>query len=314
MAQGKAEARKPKSTVITLKVSNENGQPFAGAGIVLGEGIVHTETDANGSVTLTANSIQEFITINAPGYEPQVVVVSDAINNPSVKLVKSVLFKTTEDDVNLPYLTVKKRQLTGSTSVFNAVTLDRYPSTDIRNALTGLVTGMEVYERDGSPGMSAEEKLNTYGATEKVGLYSRGTSLMYIIDNVRMDITEAQLDPGEIESVSLVRDIVAKTMYGPAAANGIVYIKTKRGKQNERLLNVNLEQGVSTIDRLPEWVSGADYARLNNIAKTNSGITTGLFTEDDIAAFANNDPYDMNHPSVDFMGMTLKEKQIIHPC
>jgi TonB-linked SusC/RagA family outer membrane protein len=309
MAQGKAEGRKPKSTVITLKVSNENGEAFAGAGIVLGEGLVHTETDEKGAVTLTANSIQEFITISAPGYESKVVVVSDLLKDPAVKLVRSKMFMTTDDDVNLPYLTVKKRHLTGSTSVFNAVTLDRYPSTDIRNALTGLVTGMEVYERDGSPGMSAEEKLGSYGAVEKVGLYSRGTSLMYIIDNIRMDITEIQLDPGEIESVSLVRDIVAKSMYGPAAANGIVYIKTKRGKENERLLNVNVEQGVSTIDRMPEWVSGADYARLNNIAKTNSGITTGLYTEDDIAAFANNDPYDMNHPSVNFRDMTIKNSR-----
>jgi TonB-linked SusC/RagA family outer membrane protein len=155
--------------------------------------------------------------------------------------------------------------------------------------------------------MSAEEKLGSYGASEKVGLYSRGSSLMYIIDDVRMDITEMPLDPNEIESVSLVRDIVSKTMYGPAAANGIVFIKTKRGKKNERVLNVNLEQGVSIIDRMPEWVSGAEYARLNNLAKKNSGITTGFYTEDDITAYANNDPYDMNHPSVDYRNLLIKD-------
>ena len=111
-----------------------------------------------------------------------------------------------------------------------AQVLDKYPSADIRNALTGLVTGMEVYERDGSPGMSAEEKNGTYGGSEKVGLVlSRNKPDVYH-RRVRMDITEMPLDPGEIESVSLVRDIVAKTMYGPAAANGIVFINTKRGK------------------------------------------------------------------------------------
>jgi TonB-linked SusC/RagA family outer membrane protein len=308
-AQNRAEARKQKSSVITLKVTNEKGEAFPGVQIILGEGLIHTETDASGAVSLTIQSAQEYVTITNPGYEPQVLIVSDLTSNPVVQLVRSKMYMTTSDDVNLPYLTVKKRHLTGSTSVFDAITLDRYPSTDIRNALTGLVTGMEVYERDGSPGVSAEEKLGSYGAAEKVGLYSRGTSLMYIIDDVRMDITEMPLDPGEIESVSLVRDIVAKTMYGPAAANGIVFIKTKRGKKNERLLNVNLERGVSTIDRLPEWVSGADYARLNNLAKTNSGITTGLYSEDDIAAFALNDPYDMNHPSVNWQDMTLKNNR-----
>ncbi len=310
-AQTRAEVRNQKTSVITLRVTDENGAPFAGVGIILGEGLVHTETDAAGTVVLTIQSQSEFVTISSPGYEPQVLVIGELTSAPSVQMVKSKMFMTTSDDVNLPYLTMKKRHLTGSTSVFDAVALDRYPSTDIRNALTGLVTGMEVYERDGSPGMSAEEKLGTYGSlfAEKVGLYSRGTSLMYIIDDVRMDITEMPLDPGEIESVSLVRDIVSKSMYGPAAANGIVFIKTKRGKKNERLLNVNLEQGVSTIDRLPEWVSGADYARLNNLAKTNSGITTGLYSDTDIDAYALNDPYDMNHPSVNYQDMLINKNR-----
>lgn len=308
-AQNKTEVKKQKAIVLTLKVSDEKGDVISGARIVLGEGLLHTQTDKTGTVSFTIQSDNEFVTIASPGYEPQVLLVNDLITNPSIKLVRSKLFMTTADDVPLPYMTIKKRHLTGSTSVLDANVLDKYPSTDIRNALTGLVTGMEVYERDGSPGMSAEEKLGSYGAAEKVGLYSRGSSLMYIIDDVRMDITEMPLDPNEIESVSLVRDIVSKTMYGPAAANGIVFIKTKRGKKNERLLNVNFEQGVSIIDRMPEWVSGADYARLNNLAKKNSGITTGLYSEDDIAAYAKNDPYDMNHPSVNYRDLMIKDNR-----
>jgi TonB-linked SusC/RagA family outer membrane protein len=305
-AQDKAETRKLKSVNVTLKVTDEKGDALPGAGIILGEGLVHTETDLMGTVILKVQGDREFVTISSPGYESQVMLVSDLITNPNIQLVKSKLFMTTNDDVPLPYMTIKKRHLTGSTSVLDANVLDKYPSTDIRNALTGLVTGMEVYERDGSPGMSAEEKLGAFGAAEKVGLYSRGSSLMYIIDDVRMDITEMPLDPAEIESVSLVRDIVSKTMYGPAAANGIVFIRTKRGKKNERVLNVNFEQGVSMIDRMPEWVSGADYARLNNLAKKNIGFTSGFYSEDDIAAYAKNDPYDMNHPSVNYRDLTIK--------
>ena len=308
-AQNKTEAKKQKTGVVKLTITDEKGGAIAGAGIIVGEGLVHTQTDKTGTVSLAVRSDREFVTISSPGYEPQVLVLGELAMEQSVKLVKSKLFMTTADDVPLPYMTVKKRHLTGSTSVLDADVLDKYPSTDIRNALTGLVTGMEVYERDGSPGMSAEEKLGSYGASEKVGLYSRGSSLMYIIDDVRMDITEMPLDPGEIESVSLVRDIVSKTMYGPAAANGIVFIKTKRGKKNERVLNVNFEQGVSVIDRMPEWVSGADYARLNNLAKTNSGITTGLYSDADIEAYAKNDPYDMNHPSVNYRDLLIKDNR-----
>lgn len=308
-AQNNPASKKQKAVVVTLKVTDEQGDVIAGAEIVLGEGLVHIQTDQKGSVSLNVQNDREFVTISSPGYEPQVLLVNEIIINPAIHLVKSKLFMTTNDDVPLPYMTIKKRHLTGSTSVLDALVLDKYPSADIRNALTGLVTGLEVYERDGSPGVSSEEKLGSFGASEKIGLYSRGSSLMYIIDDVRMDITEMPLDPNEIESVSLVRDIVSKTMYGPAAANGIVFIKTKRGKKNERLLNFNFEQGVSIIDRMPEWVSGADYARLNNLAKMNSGITTGLYSEDDIVAYAKNDPYDMNHPSVNYRDLMIKNNR-----
>ena len=305
-AQNKPGEKKQKLNVITLKVTDEKGMAIPKTEIILGEGLVHLETDQTGSASLAVQSDREFVTISSHGYEPQVKLLSDLLEKPDVQMIKSKLFMTTDDDIPLPYMTMKKRHLTGSTSVLLGNTLEKYPSTDIRNAMTGLVTGMEVYEKDGSPGISAEEKLGAFKAEEKVGIYSRGSALMYIIDDVRMDITEMPLDPNEIESISLVRDIVSKAMYGPAAANGIVFIKTKRGKTNERILNVNVEQGISVIDRFPEWVSGADYARLNNLAKKNSGFTSGFYTEEDIAAYEKNDPYDMNHPSVNYQDMLIK--------
>lgn len=304
-AQPKSQARRPNVKIYTIKVSDELGAPLSKASVVLGEGLIHTETNDAGEVSFTSQSDREYITISMRGYEPQVLLVSELLGDQEVNLKKSKLFMTTEDDVLLPYFTVKKRHLTGSTSVFKGNILEKYPTTDIRNSLTGLVTGMEVYERDGSPGISAEEKLGAYGASEKVALYSRGYSLMYIIDGVRMDITEMPLDPNEIESVSLVRDIVAKTLYGPAAANGIVFITTKRGKINERILNVNVESGVNMIDRFPEWVSGAEYARLNNLARTNSNLTP-LYSDEDIKAFELNNPYSLTNPSVNFRDMLIK--------
>lgn len=305
-AQDKSGTKKQKLNIIIIKVTDEQGVAIPKAEIILGEGLIHTATDLTGNVSFPVQSDREFVTISSHGYEPQVKQISDLQEISVVKMIKSKLFVTTDDDVPLPYLTIKKRYLTGSTSVLSGNMLEKYPSTDIRNAMTGLVTGMEVYEKDGSPGISAEEKLGSFKAEEKVGLYSRGSSLIYIIDDVRMDITEMPLDPSEIESISLVRDIVSKAMYGPAAANGIVFIKTKRGKQNERILNVNIEQGVSAIDRLPEWVSGADYARLNNLAKKNSGFTSGFYTDEEIEAFAQNDPYNMKFPSVNYQDMLIK--------
>ncbi|HKU53445.1 MAG TPA: TonB-dependent receptor plug domain-containing protein, partial [Nitrospira sp.] len=263
-----------------------------------------TETDENGESSFKALP-GDFVTVSRPGYEKSVLLAGDLVSDPVVVLDHLKLFMTSDDAVPLPFMTLKKRQITGSSNVIRGNSLDKYPSTDIRNAFTGLATGMEVQEINGSPGISAEETLSLFGIGEKVNISSRTLGMMYIIDEIPTNITEMPLDPGEIESVTVVKDVVGKSMYGPAAANGIVFIKTRRGHVNERVLNANAEFGVSAIDRMPKWVSGADYARLNNIARANSGLPA-QYTDADIEAYAQNNPYDLYHPSINFRDMMLK--------
>lgn len=212
---------------------------------------------------------------------------------------------TSEDNIPLPYMTLKKRNITGSSTIITGDQLEKYPSTDIRNAMSGLATGLQVSERNGAPGMTAEENNGSYRYMEKVSVTSRGYRMIYIVDDVPMDATEAQIDPAEIESMTIIKDIVGKAMFGSAGAGGIILIKTKRGRTNERLLNVNIENGVSSIDRMPGWASGSEYASLNNIAR-KADLLKENYSTDDIAAYAKNDPYDMYHPSVNYRDLMLK--------
>jgi len=301
-----AQEAKPKvkSIDIALLVTDSLGKPVAGAAVVVGEGFIHKETAQDGKVTFNA-SATDFITITHAGFEKAVVVAGELPDNKTVVLTQAGLFLTADDAIPLPFMTVKKRRITGSTGLITGSMLEKYPSTDIRNAFTGLATGLDVRELNGSPGISAEEELAVFGIGEKVNIAARGLNVMYIIDEIPTDITEMPLDPGEIESVTVIKDVVGKSMYGPAGANGVIFIKTKRGRQNERILNANVEYGVNTIDRMPGWVSGAEYAKLNNMARANSGLEP-LYDESDIAAYAKNDPYDMYHPSVNYRNMMLK--------
>jgi TonB-linked SusC/RagA family outer membrane protein len=299
---------KPGKKVITvsvsLKVVDDNGIPIPKAKVIIGEGVIHAMTDENGAYSFMAFP-DDYITISAPGYEKNVSSVEKIIESNTVKLSKAKLFMTSDDDIPLPYMTQKKRHITGSSNVVTGDQLEKYPSTDIRNAFTGLVPGLQITEYNGSTGISPEEKLGVYRITEKIGVSARGRSMTYIIDNTLTDITETPLDPSEIESVTVIKDIVGKTMYGPIGADGIIFIKTKRGKANERILNVNLEDGVAVIDRFPGWVSGAEYATLNNQARENDLLKKN-YLDSDISAYSKNDPYDMYHPSVNFKDMMLK--------
>lgn len=300
-AQEKVKAAKIIS--VSLKVTDDNGASIPHAQVVIGEGLIHAETDANGTFTFMAYP-NDFVTISALGYEKSVSLVQNILVDNSIKLKKSKLFMTSEDEIPLPFITEKKREISGSETVLRSNQLEKYPSNDLRNAFTGLVPGLRINENDGSPGITAEEKNGSYRITEKIGVSARGRSLMYIIDGIPMDITEMPLDPQQVESVTVIKDIAGKAMYGPMAANGIILIKTKRGRANEKVLTVNVEDGISMIDRFPMWESGSGYAQLNNQARQNSGLTP-LYSATDIDAYALNNPNDLYHPSVDYRGMML---------
>jgi len=303
IAQEKAEKKK-KTIELSLKVTDENGNPIPNAQVVVGEGIIHAQTDAEGIFKFNGFP-DDFVSVSNTGYDKSTFIVDQLLTNSNIKLKKSKRQMNSDDDVPLPFITKKKRNMTGNTTVLTSSQLEKYPSNDLRNALTGLVNGLEVRELNGQPGLSAEETSSRFGFSQKIDVGARGRTMMYIIDDIPTDITEMPLDPNEIESISIVKDIVGKSMFGPAAANGIVFIKTKRGKVNERILNVNIENGVSIVDRFPGWANGADYARLNNQARQADGFLP-RYTDNDIAAYALNDPYDRVHPSVDYKKMMLK--------
>jgi len=297
---------KPKPVTVNLKVTDEMGNPIPKATVVVGEGIIHAETNDTGAFDFQALP-EDFVTVSSYGYSKSVSLVGSIIEN-NIVLKKAKTFMTSDDIVPMPFMNIKKRQATGGYNVFRTSDLEKYPTNDLRNAFAGIANGLEVVERDGSPGLNAEEQLGLFRVTEKVNLSTRGRNPVFIIDDIATDITEMPLDPQEIESVTVIKDIVGKAMLGPRGADGIIYVKTKRGKVHERVMNVNAEEGVGVVDRFPGWASGADYARLNNTARTNSGLQP-LYNESDIAEYSKNDPYNLYRPSVDFRKMMLKNSK-----
>ncbi|MDQ6477947.1 SusC/RagA family TonB-linked outer membrane protein [Dyadobacter sp. LHD-138] len=301
------EEKKQKPVTVNLKVTDEKGDPIPEAMIIVGEGTIYAQTNASGDFDFEALP-EDFVSISSYGYSKSVFLVNDIITNSVITLKKAKPFATSEDVIPMPFMDIKKRFATGSYQTLKTSDLEKYPTNDLRNAFSGLINGLEVIERDGSPGLNAEEQLGNFRVTEKIGLSVRGRSPIFVIDDIPTDITEMPIDPQEIESVTVIKDIVGKAMLGPRGADGIIYIKTRRGKVNERVLNVNAEEGVSLIDRFPGWASGTDYAKLNNLARSNSGLAP-LYNESDMGAYAKNDPYDMYHPNVDFRKMMLKNSK-----
>ena len=288
-----------------LKVTDESGAPLSDVQVFVGKSFVYNTTDAEGVVIFKADK-NEAVKIVKDGFE-RVTLTTDRL--PSViRLEKTVLFKGAEDDINYPFLTYKKRHTTTGEYVISGEDLKSYPTSDLRNALVGLIPGLDVVEKNGSPTFSVMEQAASGALGAKVGMSMRGYSPIFIIDGLEVDITEIPLDPDEIESITIVKDIVGKTMYGPRAGDGIINIVTKRGVPDEFTVHASVESGVSIVDRFPEWVSGADYARLNNLARINSGMDP-LYSDQDINRYAKNDAYDLFYPSINFRDLLWKDNR-----
>lgn len=286
-----------------ITVTDENGKTLANTQIVVGEGEKYLTTNQLGYAVFEAN-MSDFVKISNQGYEELIVPAEKIAGKSKLELKKLTPFTSEKDNIILPYSMQKKRNITGSTIVISGNELERYTGTDIRNAFTGLAAGLEVRELNGSPGLNVIERYNSN--PEKVDVQLRGRSPIFLVDGIPTDMTEMPLDPSEIETVTIIKDIVAKAMYGPVAADGIVLIKTYRGKVNDRTIRVNAEKGTSLVDRMPAWTNGADYARLNNLARANSGLNT-LYTEDAIAKYESNDGYNMYYPSNNFSNQMFKK-------
>ena len=198
----------------------------------------------------------------------------------------------------LPYGNNYSKSLsTGGSSVFYEEDINKYPSSDFRNALTGVIPGLVITEASGMTGLMSD------GA--RGGMNFRGLAPKFVVDGQPVYLTEVQLDPEEIESMTFVKDVLDKSLFGARSSEGVLYITTKRGLQAGKMIRVGVESGVSVIDRMPEYVGGAEYASLQNQARDAAGYPV-LYTQDDIDAYALNRPDDLIHPSVDWRGLMFK--------
>ena len=196
-------------------------------------------------------------------------------------------------------------QTTGSGLSVNIPKLETKVAGDLRNRLTGVVPGLDVRELSGGfePSGYATYSMND----SHLQLTMRGnTDLMCIVNDMHIPFSELLLDPDQIESITVLTDVVDRAKYGPLATNGALLIRTKQGGYNTPMrVHVDMESGISMADRVPEWVNGIEYAELNNTARAASGYDE-LYSQTALAGFAKNDPYDLLYPNVDYKSLMYK--------
>ncbi len=285
---------KDESVVISVsnRLVNDKDEPISNATITVGEGVLQTKTDANGAFTLKVKE-SSMLLIKAHGYQTLVVKPSD-ITSEKIVLTTAVFLSSEDDMVRLPLgMQLTQRQLTGSVDVITGKELESYNDLVISNALQGRLMGLNVQQNAGPI-------LGTNTPTLTVRGLSRGSSdgALVVVDGIERPMNF--LIAEEIETVEVLKDATAKLLYGSRAANGVIFVTTKRGKANTKQLRVSTDYGVNTATQRPEYLNSADYVTLYNEARANDGLSP-FYSPSTIEGYKNSTgENDRLYPNVDF--------------
>lgn len=246
------EALAQSTTVSGTVISSEDGTPVIGASIKVAGTKTGTVTDPDGNFTLVAPA----------GAKLEITYIG--MNAKSVKAGKNMKIELQPDDHSLDdvvvvaYGAAKKNSLTGSVATVNSDVLDKSPVSSFEKALQGATAGVQVESQSGQPGSVSQVRIRG------IGSMSASSSPLYVIDGVAISsesISEvanedsygtsanplANLNPSDIESISVLKDASAASLYGSRAANGVVIITTKQGKSGEAKIDFKAQFSASKL-------------------------------------------------------------------
>ncbi|RPH32742.1 MAG: TonB-dependent receptor [Bacteroidales bacterium] len=246
---------------ITGKVVDSNGETIVGANVLIKGTTTGVVTDVNGNYSIQANQ-GDVLAFSFVGMVSQEVVVGTS-NTINITLAT----ETTDIDelVVVGYGTQKKVNLTGAVAAVQAEKLSNRPMTNVSTALQGLLPGVVIIQNSGQPGKDFAS-ISIRGT----GTLNNG-SPMIVVDGVESTMND--IDPNDIENVSVLKDAASASIYGTRAANGVILITTKKGKNSPMKLSYSGYMGKQKPTRLPEYFESAEYAEITNEARVNMGLT-----------------------------------------
>lgn len=261
-------------------VDSETKEPLIGALVQL-EGVTHSvQTDVDGNFSfVTGQKLPVTLIVSYIGYEKLNVIAASTPITVALKADKRQL----NEVVVVGYGSQKRQDLTGAVSKITASDVNKIPVASFDAQLQGKSSGVQVITNSGVPG-------------EGIFLRVRGTTSinsssdpLYIVDGVFLNNTSLQninlagrttspladINPGDIESIEVLKDAAATAIYGSRGANGVVIVTTKQGNYGAKSkINFNVSSGWVEADKslLPPLASGPEVAELANEWWINSGI------------------------------------------
>jgi TonB-linked SusC/RagA family outer membrane protein len=252
-------------------VLDQNGDPIPGATVSVPDTGKGTATDMDGKYTLTVPEGSTLV-FSFIGYESRSVVVGDQ-NVIDVTLSEDMA--SLDEVVVVGYGSVKKSDLTGSVSSVDADKISKIPMPNVDQALQGQASGVYVTSVNGSPG--AQTSIRIRGGKS----INAGNEPLYVVDGFISDPSiVTALNPGDVESIDVLKDASAAAIYGARGSNGVILITTKRGMAGPTEVTFSTSYGVQQIARKVDMLNAQEYMDFANQGEVFLGNPPAFSEED----------------------------------
>ena len=260
----------------THRVSGQvvsNGESVIGASVLIQGTSIGTVTDVDGLFTLQT-APQDILVISAIGYETKEVPV-EGRSNLTIELPEENLLLN--DAVVVGYGVQKKVNLTGAVASVSTQELEGKPIANVLEGLQGTTPGLVIQQGSSTPGGTPSMNIRGFNTMND-------NNPLVIIDGIEGSL--ANLNPNDIDQISVLKDASSTAIYGSRASNGVILVTTKKGSEGQVSVNYDFTYGMQQPTALPTVVDSWIYAELYNEAAVNSGRST-KFTAEQIADFRN---------------------------
>ena len=257
------------------EVKDEAGEELTGVTVKVDATTIATATDIDGKFSLNVPADRHIkLIVSYVGYATQNLDVSPDQNN--INITMQVNASDMNEVVVIGYGTAKKSSLTSSVEVIKASDLQKIPSMNIDQSLAGQVSGMGVTMTSADPSSAKESRISVRG--------NDGNPLLVIDGVPRLgtntgegEMRLSDLNPDDIESISILKDAAAAAVYGVRAANGVILVQTKRGQSSGRArVNYRGQFNFEQATNLPKFLNARDFATLYNRAAAEDDTHTAI--------------------------------------
>jgi len=275
-----------KNTTLFGKVTDEKGNPLPGAIVRIKNTKAIVGTNKDGNFTIESTEEEGILVISFLGYKLVEQSFSPTNTGPfNITLIEdeSIL---NEVQINTGYYTVSDRERTGSISKVTAETIGKQPILNPLQALQGTVPGIQVTQQTGIPGGGFVVQIRGRNSINS------GNDPLYIVDGVNYPSTRisseigplvgnseisplSMISPNDIESIEILKDADATSIYGSRGANGVVLITTKKGKIGVAKVNAGISNGYSQVAHRVTLLNTDEYIQMRKEAFKNDGLQPG---------------------------------------